>query len=73
LTFLFAATPSLIAALTLKDKKGIVAFGAPVTLLTAAAMLLQDGPHRLWAAAAIVGTAGLFMLHCAIARRRLQD
>jgi len=73
LPFLFAATPSLIAALTLKDKKGIVAFGAPVTLLTAAAVLLQDGPHRLWAAAAIVGMAGLFMLHCAIARRRLQD
>ena len=71
--FFFAAIPSLTAALILKDERGIIAFGAPVSLLTAAAILLQDGPQPLWTAAAILGMAGLFMLHCAISRHRLQD
>lgn len=78
LAFLFAAIPSLITALVLKDEKGTLAFAAPTTLLTASAVLLSRGAgsEQAWAGAVVLagmGIATLSMLQCAKLRRRVQD
>jgi hypothetical protein len=77
LAFLFAAVPSLITALILKDEKSAIAFGAPTALLTATAMLLSRGAwsEQAWAGAILLaglGIATLSMLQCANIRRRIQ-
>lgn len=75
LIFLFAALPSLIAALILKDAKGTIAFGTPAVLLTASALFWSRGAWnaQAWAGAILLtgpGAAALFMLRCAKLRRR---
>jgi hypothetical protein len=78
MTFFFAAIPSLAAALILKDEKGSIAFGAPIALLTAGAVLWRGGAWsgQAWAGAILLagtGIAALSMLQCANLRRRVQD
>lgn len=73
---LFAALPSLSTALILKDDKGAIAFGAPVVLLTASALLWSRTAWNAPAAAVLLaglGIAGVSMLQCAKLRRRAQD
>jgi hypothetical protein len=77
LIFLFAAIPSLIAALSLKDEKGAIAFVTPTALLSASAVLLsrRAGSDETWAGAILLaGTsiAALSMLQCAKLRRHAQ-
>ena len=60
LVFLFAVTPSLGLALTLRDAKGFAAFAAPAALLTAGASLVGAWPLELWVAGTILtGTTAL--------------
>jgi hypothetical protein len=78
MAFFFAAIPSLAAALILKDEKGSIAFGAPIALLTAGAVLWRGGAWsgQAWAGAILLagtGIAALSMLQCANLRRRVQD
>jgi hypothetical protein len=72
--FLFAALPSLVAALILRDEKGTIAFGAPAVLLSASALLWsREAWNALaWAGAVLLAGAGLAafsMLQCAKFRR----
>jgi hypothetical protein len=68
--FVFAVGPSLACALIFKDERGVIAFSAPVTFLTAGAALAAN----IWMAGMIlvagVVIVSLSMLHCAIRRRR---
>ena len=76
LMFLFAALPSLIAALILKDDKGAIAFVAPTVLLTASALLWSRDAGSAPAGAALLAGLGISvasMLQCARLRRRTQD
>jgi hypothetical protein len=74
LAFAFAAGPSLACALLLRDNKGVIAFTAPATLVSASAALLGAWPLDVWVAGAILA-AGLAiccltMLQCAMRVRR---
>ena len=74
LVLVFAAVPVLTALLILKDRKSAIAFGIPLSILSAAAVARPGGP--LWVAgmiAAGVSIAGLSMLQCAMLARRAQD
>jgi hypothetical protein len=76
LMFLFAALPSLIAALILKDDKGAIAFVAPTVLLTASALLWSRDAGNAPAGAVLLAGLGISvasMLQCARLRRRAQD
>ena len=70
----FAAGPLLTAILILKCESSALAFGAPVTLLTATAMFWSASAFAVENCVAIlmagVSIAGLSMLQCAIVRRR---
>ena len=74
LALAFVAGPSLACALTLKDEKGVIAFGAPAALLTASAALPGARPAGAWVAGAALAAgaaiAGFSMLQCAIRRRQ---
>jgi len=70
LVFSFAAAPSLALALVLRDAKGILAFVAPSTLVTAAAALLGAWPLDIWVAAAIIAVAG-FVITRSMLRRAM--
>jgi hypothetical protein len=74
LAFVFAIGPSLVCALILKDQAGVIAFSAPVTLLTAGAALLGAWPYGGWVAGTILAagaaTVSFSMLQCAIRSRR---
>ena len=72
--FLFAAIPSLIAALVFRDERATIAFGAPAVLLTASALLWSRGAWnaQAWAGAILLAGAGIAafsMLQCAKFRR----
>jgi hypothetical protein len=74
--FLFAALPSLIAALILKDDKGAIAFVAPTVLLTASALPWSRDAGNAPAGAVLLAGLGISvasMLQCARLRRRAQD
>jgi len=76
LMFLFAALPSLIAALILKDDKGAIAFVAPTVLLTASALPWSRDAGNAPAGAVLLAGLGISvasMLQCARLRRRAQD
>ena len=70
LALVFAIGPSLACALILKDQKGVIAFSAPVALLTAGAALFGAWPYGGWIAgttlAAGAATVSFSMLQCAI-------
>jgi len=74
LAFVFAIGPSLVCALILKDQEAVIAFSAPVTLLTAGAALLGAWPYGGWVSGTILAagaaTVSFSMLQCAIRRRR---
>ena len=71
----FAAVPSLALSLLLKDAKGAVAFGAPVTLACAGAAILAARPLALAATLLVAGilTCCLSMLQSAMAAHPLPD
>jgi hypothetical protein len=70
LAFLFAGIPSLAAALILKDEKGTIAFGAPIALLTASALVWSG---QAWDGALLLAAITILsMLQCAMLRRRAQ-
>jgi hypothetical protein len=60
---LFAATPAFVLALIVRDEKSAAAFCIPVTILSAAAALLQAWPADTIVAAIILfaGTAAAFL------------
>lgn len=62
LGFLFAVIPSLTAALILRDEKSTIAFGGPITLLTAGAVLLSRGAGQAWAGAILAAGLGIIVL-----------
>jgi hypothetical protein len=63
LVFSFAALPSLALALTLKDRAGVMAFTAPVTVAAAGAAILGAWPMDVWVAGATVAFGfGVFCL-----------
>lgn len=71
----FVAAPLLTAMLILKCERSALAFGMPVTLLSAAAAGWTAQSAGTIAAILMAGVsiAGLSMLQCAIAQRRTQD
>jgi hypothetical protein len=57
LTFSFAVAPALALAFILKDRKGIIAFTVPATLITAGAALIGAWPLDIWISPAILAAA----------------
>ena len=68
----FAVTPSLAAALVLKDEIGAAAFAGPVSLATVSAAML--GAFDLWVAGAVLVAGGIIasltLLRRAVPRQR---
>jgi hypothetical protein len=71
LVFSFAAAPSLILTLVLRDAKGALAFVAPASLITASAALLGAWPLDGWVATAII-TTGVTLTVVPMLRRAMR-
>ena len=71
----FAVGPSLASILILKDKRGVIGFSAPATLLTATAGLLGTAGPWVAGSVLVAGAAlvGFSMLQCARHRASLPD
>lgn len=74
LTFAFAAVPSTLLGLILKDQKAIAAFAAPAAVATVMAALLGGWPQTMLAAAAIFAALpGIIVLPALQQRPRLDS
>ena len=65
----FAVAPDLTAALILKCEKSVIAFAAPVDLLSAVAAFWSGQPGAAWVAILIAAVSITSMLQCAMLRR----
>ncbi len=70
LAIAFAAAPSLALTLLLRDRKGAIAFTAPVILAGAGAAIVGAWPFALWVAAAIL-VAGMAIVCLSMLQREI--
>ena len=71
LVFSFAVAPSLALTIVLRDAKGMLAFVAPASLITASAALLGAWPLDSWVATAIM-TMGVILIAVPMLRRAMR-